>query len=284
MSYTVALHNPNPPAEIAAAGKFGPWVQHDAQQTTVSGEYRLEHMDLGIYGGIGGILSSAGSFVGKLGHINISGTTDTPDFEVKSGGHPVRLQTEFSAWVDATRGETYLKHVNAQFRKTRVVAEGSIAREGQGSAKMALIHLTTEKGRIEDIVGLFARERPPMSGSVTLQADAEIPPGQEPFLQRVKFRGRFGIGPGEFTKPTTQQDVNQLSAGARGKKKKQDPQTVLTDLTLWPTLAIFPSVLREPLPAFTEPTTSSITELICMGRCMSIARFQKLRAGQKRSC
>jgi AsmA-like C-terminal region len=230
MSYTVALHNPNPPGEVAAGGKFGPWVRGDAQQTPVSGQYRLEHLDLAIYRGIGGLLSSAGSFAGKLGHIDIWGTTDTPDFEVKSGGRPVHLQTEFSVWVDATRGETYLKQVNAQFGKTHVVADGSVAREEKGPANRALIHLTTEKGRIEDILGLFTQEQPPMSGSVTLEANAEIPPGQEPFLQKVKFRGRFGIGPGEFTKPTTQQDVNQLSAGARGEKKKEDPQTVLTDL------------------------------------------------------
>jgi hypothetical protein len=70
-----------------------------------------------------------------------------------------------------------------------------------------------------------------MSGSITLQARAEIPPGKEPFLNKVKLRGTFGIAGGTFSKPSTQEGVNKLSAGARGEKDPPDPETVLTDLT-----------------------------------------------------
>ena len=70
-----------------------------------------------------------------------------------------------------------------------------------------------------------------MSGSVTLRAKAEIPPGHRRFLEKVKLRGSFGIGAGIFSKPSTQEGVNKLSAGARGEKDPADPETVLTDLT-----------------------------------------------------
>jgi hypothetical protein len=232
LTYRLRLHNPNPPGEITATGKFGVWDENDAALTPVSGEYKFEHADLSVYRGIAGMLSSNGKFTGNLGHIDISGTTDTPDFEVTMGGHPTRLVTEFVAYVDATHGDTFLQRVDAHFRKTRVVAKGSIARSEHGSGKTALIELSTTNGRIEDILGLFVKKtRAPMSGEVTLRSKVELPPGHDPFLKRVLLKGRFGIDKGEFSQPSTQEGVNKLSAGARGEKESSDPETALTDLT-----------------------------------------------------
>jgi hypothetical protein len=232
-TYRLKVHNPEPPGEITAVGKFGAWNQNDPAQTPVSGEYKFEQADLSVYHGIAGVLSSAGKFSGNLGHIDISGTTDTSDFEVKSGGHRVPLITEFSAYVEATHGgDTFLKRVDAHFGKTHVVAEGSIAKSANGKGKTALIDLSAKNGRIEDVLKLFVKkDRPPMSGAVTLRAKVEIPSGERSFLEKVKLRGNFGIGKGEFSRPSTQEGVNKLSAGARGEKDPTDPETVLTDLT-----------------------------------------------------
>jgi AsmA-like C-terminal region len=101
-----------------------------------------------------------------------------------------------------------------------------------GQSKTALIDLRVKNGRIEDILGLFVKaKRAPMSGSVTLQARTEIPPGERPFLEKVKLKGGFGVGAGSFSKLDTQESVNKLSAGAGGQKDTSDPETVLTDLT-----------------------------------------------------
>jgi len=89
LTYRVKLHTPKPPGEVTATGKFGIWNDSDPAETPLSGEYKFEKANLGVYGGIAGTLSSAGKFDGKLSHIDISGTTDTPDFQVRSGGHPV---------------------------------------------------------------------------------------------------------------------------------------------------------------------------------------------------
>ena len=232
LTYRVKLHTPEPPGEVTATGKFGIWNDSNPGETQVSGEYKFEKADLGVYGGIAGTLSSAGKFDGKLSHIDISGTTDTPDFEVRSGGHPVRLTSEFSAYVDARHGDTFLRRVDARFRKTHVVADGSIAKSATGTGKTALINLNSPGGRIEDILGLFVTEvRSPMSGPVNLRAKVEIPPGEQPFLEKVKLRGNFGIGGGEFSHASTQEGVNKLSAGALGEKDTSDPETVLTELT-----------------------------------------------------
>lgn len=232
LTYHVKLHTPEPPGEVTATGKFGIWNDSNPGETQVSGEYKFENANLGVYRGIAGTLSSTGKFDGKLSHIDISGTTDAPDFQVRSGGHPVRLTSEFSAYVDATHGDTFLRRVDAHFRKTHVVADGSIAASADGKGKTALLNLSSPGGQIEDILGLFVTEaRPPMSGAVTLRAKVEIPPGERPFLEKVKLRGNFGIAGGEFSHSSTQEGVNKLSAGALGEKDTSDPETVLTDLT-----------------------------------------------------
>ncbi len=230
LTYRITVHNPEPPGEVTAAGKFGVWNKNDAGETPISGEYKFEQGDLSVYDGIAGKLSSTGKFGGKLSHIDISGATDTPDFEVKSGGHPMRLTAEFSAYVDGTHGDTFLKRVDADFWKTHIVAEGSIAKSPNGDGKTAVIHLGSNQARIEDLLRLFVKaDRPPMSGKFSFRVRAEIPPGPETFLQKVKLRGRFGIAAGSFSEPSTQQGINKLSADARG--EKVDPETVLTDLT-----------------------------------------------------
>src|SRR5579859_86243 len=228
--YRLKFHNPEPPGELSVSGKFGAWATGHPGDTPLSGEYTFDHADLGVYGGIGGILSSKGKFDGRLQHINIAGTTDIPDFEVTHAGHKVRFDTKFDAYVDATLGDTFLKRVEARFGRTTVIAEGRVAKSDAHKGKFTDMRLSAPNGRIEDILGLFVTDpRSPMSGETSIQAHAEIPPGDEPFLKKVKLQGTFGIVSGNFSKPQTQKDVNALSAGARG-ENKEDPETVLSDL------------------------------------------------------
>jgi hypothetical protein len=230
MKYEVKVHNPEPPGEVVAAGEFGVWHPGSAGDTPVSGEYTFDHADLSVYDGIAGTLGSKGKFSGVLKHIDIAGAIDVPDFEVRSSGHPVQLLTEFNAYVDAQHGDTYLKRVDSHFRKTHIVSEGSIAGIPGHKGKTALIQLTSQRGRIEDILGLFVKDpRAPMSGPVSLKADVEFPPGDEPFLKKVKLKGGFGVEEGSFTSAETQTSINKLSAGAQG-ENKDDPADVLSDL------------------------------------------------------
>jgi hypothetical protein len=221
----------------SAEGNFGVWNLSAPGETPISGKYKFEQADLSVYEGIAGKLASAGKFAGKLAHIDISGTTDTPDFSVKSSGHSVHLTTHFSAYVDATHGDTFLKRVSADFLKTHIVAQGSVAGSPQGKGKTALIDLSSNNARIEDLLRLFIQaNRAPMSGAVTFQSHAEIPSGPQGFLKKLKLQGSFGVAGGTFSASSTQQDVDKLSAGARGESKdkkeeaREDPETVLSDL------------------------------------------------------
>jgi hypothetical protein len=228
--YHLKFQNPKPPGELDVTGSFGPYTKARPEDTPFSGEYTFDHADLGVYGGIAGSLASKGKFGGVFKHIDISGTTDTPDFEVTTGKHKVKLETQFDAFVDAMHGDTFLKRVEAHFGHTTILAEGSVAGANGGTGKEASLRLRSKRGRIEDILGLFTRERrAPMSGTVSLRAQVSIPPGDKPFLEKVKLQGIFGIDEGTFTKRETQENVDELSAGARG-ENKEDPETVLTDL------------------------------------------------------
>ncbi|MGA7217353.1 MAG: AsmA-like C-terminal region-containing protein, partial [Candidatus Sulfotelmatobacter sp.] len=64
----------------------------------------------------------------------------------------------------------------------------------------------------------------------SMDAKVEIPPGEQPFLKKVKLRGEFGVGAGKFA-PDTQESVNKFSAGARGENVTDDSETALSDLT-----------------------------------------------------
>ena len=92
-SFHATLSNPEPPGEITTAGKFGPWSEDDVGKTAVSGEYSFQQADLGVFGGIAGLLSSSGKFSGVLDRIEVQGLTDTPRFTVTSSSHQVQLRT-----------------------------------------------------------------------------------------------------------------------------------------------------------------------------------------------
>jgi AsmA-like C-terminal region len=224
------VENPEPPGEIVTHGKFGAWTTGNPGETPISGEYTFEQADLGVYQGIAGTLAAKGKYSGALKHIDIAGTTDVPDFEVKSGGHQVQLVTQFDAFVDAIHGDTFLKRVDARFGRTNFIVDGSVAGVKGRKGKTALLNLSAPKGRIEDILGLFVKTpHAPMSGAVALKVKAEIPSGKQPFLKKVKIEGTFGVDDGSFSSSQTQKNVNELSAGARG-EKMEDAETVLTDL------------------------------------------------------
>jgi AsmA-like C-terminal region len=238
-SFQAKFSNPEPPGEITALGKFGPWSAEDLGKTAVSGEYLFQQADLGVFSGIAGLLSSSGKFSGVLDHIEVQGQTDTPRFAVTSSSHQVRLRTQFHAVVNGENGDTFLQQVAATFWKTTVSSQGSVAGRAGQPGKTASVELATKNGRIQDILLLFARsKRAPMSGVTSFRAKVSIPPGTRPFLEKVELQGDFGINAGTFTNSSTQEGVNHLSEGALSseqdqretEKNEDDPETVLSDL------------------------------------------------------
>jgi len=222
-TFHAMFSNPQPPGDISASGKFGPWNEDDIGKTALSGEYSFQHADLGVFHGIAGLLSSSGTFSGVLRHIEADGLTDTPAFMVTSSSHPVHLETRFHAVINGENGDTFLQNVDATFLKTAVWSSGSVAHQSGQSGKTASIAIVARAGRIQDLLLLFTRSnRAPMSGVVNFRADVTLRPGKEEFLKKVELLGDFGVDAGSFTKSNTQEAVNHLSAGALGEKDRKD--------------------------------------------------------------
>jgi hypothetical protein len=228
--FQVELSNPEPPGEIAATGKLGPWLLAKPGQTAVSGNYRFDHADLGAFQGIAGRLSSTGRFDGVLQRIEIHGSTDTPDFEVTHSHHNTELENTFHAFVNALTGDVFLEQVDSRFRNTRVISKGSIARQSGEGARITELDMTSRDARIDDILRLFDSDpTPPMAGATSLHAHVLLPSDRRAFLKKVEMHGDFGIEAGNFTNSKTQEDVDKLSAESRGENDKI-AATVLSDL------------------------------------------------------
>lgn len=232
VSFDATLLNPEPPGELRVIGHVGPWKSGDRGKTPVSGSYRFEHANLGVFRAIAGTLSSKGNFDGVLDHVEVRGTTDTPDFEVTRSGHAVHLASQFHAIVNGANGDTLLQRVDAHFGRTTVVSEGDVTgKPGQKGKTVSQVMRVTD-GRIQDLLRLFLKsERPPLTGVISLSARALVPPEQRKFLEKLVLQGDFGIGGGHFTSPETQGNIEKLSERARGDKDHDDnPESVISNL------------------------------------------------------
>jgi len=232
--YRATLLNTEPPGEIRSTGQFGPWNSDAPGSTPVSGSYTFGDANLGVFEGIGGILSAHGKFNGTLEHIESEGGADVPNFHVSSSAHIVPMTTEFQAVVDGTNGDTQLLNVRSHFRRTTVLSSGGIAGQPGQRGKTVALEMIVKDGRIDDLLRLIAEDKnPSMTGSVTFHAKVKVPPGSLEFLKRLDLEGDFGIGNERFTNAEVQEPLNRLSESARGENKKQqaeDPETVLSNL------------------------------------------------------
>jgi hypothetical protein len=168
MPFETVLTNAVPPGEIKAAGTFGPWQAEDPGRTPLDGQFTFDNADLSVFEGISGTLSAGGNFRGMLNRIDVTGHTETPDFTVSTGSHPVPLTTSYHAVVDATNGNTMLDPVDATFLSTSVTAKGGVYEEA--GAKGRVVKLDLDQGGRSNMSACSAR--PPMSGPSTSQSSS----------------------------------------------------------------------------------------------------------------
>ena len=230
MSFHAMLQNPKPPGEIRADGQFGPLRTENVGQTVLSGSY-VFHADLGAFPGIAGALSSGGKLNGVLEEIEVEGNADVPDFEVTRSHHAVHLKTQFQAIVDGMDGDVQLQSVHAQFARTSVASRGEVANKADSEGKTLSLVGTEQQGHIQDWLRLLAKaDRPAFTGAMNFQAQVQVPPGKGSFLERVNLDGDFGIAEAGFTRPETQEKIDNLSQVAQGEKQNDDPSSVVEDL------------------------------------------------------
>ncbi len=231
MRFQATLTNPKPPGLIQSTGDFGPWQRDDPGSTPVSGSYTFKEADLSVFKGIAGILFSTGSYRGLLNHIEVDGTTNTPNFALEISDHPMLLKTQFHAIVDGTTGDTLLKPVNAQFGRCSTIAQGGVVGTRGIKGKTISLDLSMIDSRIEDMLLLTVKsDTPLMTGTVNFKAKFELPPGDGDLIERLNLRGDFGIGAAKFMIGSVQQRVESFSSRARGQPGKEDVERVVSSL------------------------------------------------------
>jgi hypothetical protein len=232
MSFSALMNNAKPPGLIDTTGHFGPWQSDDPIQTPVSGAYTFRNANLAVFRGISGTLSSDGKFEGVLDHIETQGTTDIPNFTVRTSGHPVQLKTDFHAIVDGGDGDTLLQPVNAHFLHSRILAKGgAIGTRGLPGKDVAL-YLTMSGDRLEDLLRLAIKsDKPFMTGIVNLKTKFNLPPGDVDVIDKLALDGQFAVTDARFKNAGVQGKVEALSHRARGEKKtNESDEEVVSDL------------------------------------------------------
>lgn len=227
LAFEASLTNPEPPGEITSSGHIGPWNGSDPGKTAVEGSYRFEHAQLGVFSGVSGTLSSQGTYRGELDHISVEGGSDVPDFVAGKSGHRIHLRTDFRATVDGTNGDTVLERVTGRFDRSVLVFRGGVRGPHGKTAALAV----EGEGRIQDLLLMLTSDTPaPMTGAISFNGRAVLPPGEGDFYSRLGFQGDFEIRDARFTKPSTRSRLDELSARARGKKNPRDIEDVSGDL------------------------------------------------------
>jgi hypothetical protein len=223
MTFRATIDNPRPPGLIHSEGQFGPWYAPDPSQTPVGGNYTFRDADLSVFHGITGTLSSDGRYNGRLDRIEVQGTTETPDFALSTGDHPMQLHTEFQATVDGTNGNTVLHPVKARLGGSEFEVSGSIDRSALETHKTILLDAKGQGARLEDFLRLSVKSpRPPMTGRISFSTKVKIPPGQTTVVERIQLDGGFSLNGVRFTSDSVQGKIASLSHHAQGDPKADD--------------------------------------------------------------
>jgi hypothetical protein len=181
------------------------------------------------------MLSSTGTYGGTLGEIDVTGTTDTPDFALDVSEHPVDLKTEYNATVDGTTGDTKLNSVHATLLHTVLQVSGIVMRAsdapGHGhlpgdtpdgvSGHFIDLSVVSNQARVEDVLRLGAKTSPPlMRGGLALRTHLTIPPGKVSVSKKMRIQGTFAIRGATLANAKWQATLDDLSLRAQGNPKE----------------------------------------------------------------
>jgi hypothetical protein len=226
-TFQAALTNPKPLGEITTRGTFGPWQADEPRLTPLRGEYAFTAANLDTIKGIGGTLSSTGTYSGVLERIEVQGQTDTPDFSIDLAAQPVSLSTRFHAIVDGTNGDTFLERVEARIAETMIVAKGAVVRTEDVKGRRISLNVTIDDGRIEDVLRLGVKTATPlMTGRMRMRTTLLLPAGDQDVIDKLQLAGSFSLDEARFSSVNIQQRINTLSQRGKGESGDDGPSVV----------------------------------------------------------
>jgi AsmA-like C-terminal region len=231
-TFHALLTNPKPTGEIHCDGNFGPWQADVPSETPVSGYFTFRDADLSTLKGLSGTLASQGTFAGPLDYLAVDGITDTPNFALRTSGHPMALHTNFSAIVDGTNGNTILKNVTAQFLHSTLVASGMVVDVyPKVKGRTILLDADASRARVEDLLALAVKsDEPAMTGAAKLKVRIVIPEKDADLIDRLQLNGQFALSGVHFTSDAVQGKVDSFSRKGQGQPNDTDISDVTSEL------------------------------------------------------
>jgi hypothetical protein len=231
MTFQAALTNPRPAGEIESTGTFGPWQKDEPSLTPLRATYTFSHADLGTFKGLGGILTSDGSFGGILERIEVTGSTTTPDFRLSISGNAVPLTTRFNAVVDGTNGNTVLRHVDATLGRTRMVVSGAVIGARDVDGRLITLDADIQNGQLDDVLRLAVKGKtPPLTGGINVKAKIRLPPGDRDVIDKLQLDGTFHVMAARFTNFDIQRRIEELSKRGRGQPSETGGRNTVSDM------------------------------------------------------
>lgn len=224
--FNAGLINPVPRGVIDTRGEFGPWHADEPGLTPVSGNYIFQNADMDVIKGLGGTLSSQGTYRGVLERIEVEGTTEMPDFSLDLAGQKVPLNTRFKAIVDGTNGDTILEQVDARLNNSAISATGSVVRTQEVKGRHVDLNVRLNGARLEDLMQLAVKAaKPPLVGRVDLTTHMVLPAGSEDVVERLQLDGAFQLAQARFTNINVQRRITTLSRRGRGEENDEGAES-----------------------------------------------------------
>lgn len=217
--FSAGVINPVPRGRVETTGTFGPWHADEPGLTPIRGSYTFSNADMNAIKGLGGTLSSVGTYRGPLQRLEVEGQTETPDFSLDISGNPVPLRTRFAAVVDGTNGDTYLDRVDATIGESAISAKGMVVRTEDVKGRHVALDVEIDRGRIEDLLTLAVKTATPLlTGRVDVATKMVLPAGDADVIDRLQLDGRFRLAQARFTNVDVQQKIATLSLRGQGQE------------------------------------------------------------------
>jgi hypothetical protein len=211
---------------------FGPWQGSSPGGTPLQAQYIFSNADLATFKGIGGLLSSKGSFHGVLERIEVDGETDTPGFFLSIAGNRVPLHTQFHSIVDGTNGNTWLNPVHARLQDSSLDARGGVVRVAGSKGRNISLEVSMPKGRLEDLLRLAVKsDHPLLTGEIHLKTRLELPPGDVDVIDKLNLQGEFYIQNAHFASMDVRGRLRGLSRRAQGAPKDETAGSSVSNLS-----------------------------------------------------
>lgn len=228
--FTAALINPIPYGKIESSGRFGPWRSDEPGLTPVEGEYTFA-ADLGTIKGLGGQLNASGTMNGVIETIATKGETHTPDFRLTElDGGSLPLTTRYDAVVDGTEGDVQLKDVGIELGKSRMLARGLVQGTEGIKGKRVIVNLTSHGADLGELLRLVSQKRPPVAGTLTIDAAFDLPQGEASVLERLELAGSVKAERVTFTNDMVQEKIDELSRRAQGRPTDQSIDDIASQM------------------------------------------------------